>query len=157
MSLRMILALSAALIATPALAQTPPPAAEAAAPPIIAPVRSPEEVAMEAKGQAFQVTMDTMGRELEAVMTDAAKDNAAKSSEANAIVDRHSPAIASFANDLEAFIRAMADKPENADRRDEILSGAGGAPAAIRGIPDQVRASIAQALEAAPAAPAPAQ
>lgn len=153
MSLRLILAVSTALVATPVLAQTAPPAPPAAA----APAPSPEEAAMEAKGQAFQTAMEAVGAELEAVMSDSTKDNATKTTETNAIIDRHGPEIEAFAADLETFLRAMADKPENASRRDAIVNAANAAPAAIRSIPEQMRAGVAQALAAAPAAPAPAQ
>jgi hypothetical protein len=154
MSLRLILAVSTALVATPVLAQTAPPAPPPAA---AAPAPSPEEAAMEAKGEAFQAAMEAIGAELEAVMSDSAKDNAAKTAETNAIIDRHGPEIEAFAADLETFLRAMADNPANAARRDEIVNAANAAPAAIRSIPAQMRAGVAQALTAAPAAPAQAQ
>lgn len=153
MSLRLILAVSTALIATPVLAQTAPPAPPAAA----APAPSPEEAAMQAKGQAFQASMESISGELEAVLTDSTKTNAAKTAEANAIIDRHVPEINAFAADLEAFLRGMADKPENAAQREDILNAANTAPAALRSIPEQMRAGVAQALTAPAAAPAPAQ
>jgi len=152
MSLRLILAVSAALVATPVLAQTAPPAP----PPAVAPAPSPEEIEMQAKGQAFQASMEQIGGELEAVMSDTAKDNATKTAETNAIIDRHAPEINAFAADLETFLRAMADKPANAAQREDILNAADTAPAAIRSIPEQMRAGVSQAL-AAPPAPAPAQ
>jgi hypothetical protein len=152
MSLRLILAVSTALIATPVLAQTAPPAPPAAA----APASSPEETAMEAKGQAFQASMEEMSEELEAVMSDTTKSNATKTTETNAIIDRQATEINAFAADLETFLRAMADKPENAAKREDILNAANTAPTALRSIPEQMRAGIAQALTAPPA-PAPAQ
>ena len=154
MSLRLILAVSTALIATPVLAQTAPPAPPAAA--VEAPP-SPEEVAMEAKGRAFQTSMEAMGQELEAVMSDTTTDNAAKTTATNAIIDRRLPEINGFADELEAFLRAMADKPENAEKREEILGAAAAAPASLRAIPDQIRGGIAQALTAPPVPVAPAQ
>ncbi len=152
MSLRLILAVSTALVATPALAQTAPPAA----PPIVSPAPSPEDVAMEAKGQAFQASMEAISGELEAVLTDTTKTNEAKTAETNAIIDRHAAEINAFAADLETYLRALADKPENAAKREDILNAANAAPAALRSIPEQMRAGVAQALAAPPAA-APAQ
>lgn len=157
MSLRLILAVSTALVATPVLAQTAPPAPPAAqAAPAPAPAPSPEEQAMEARGEAFQASMEAMGAELEAVMADAAKDTATKTAETNAIIDRRVPEINGFANELETFLRAMAEKPGNEEKRAELMNAANAAPAALRAIPDQIRGSITQALAAPPAAPAPA-
>lgn len=157
MSFRLILAVTSALIASPALAQTAPPAPPAAQ---AAPTPSPEEQAMEARGQAFQASMEAMGAELEAVMADTTKDTATRTAETNAIIDRRVPEINSFANELEAFLRTMADKPGNEGQRAELMNAATAAPAALRAIPEQIRGSIAQALAAPPAAapaPAPAQ
>lgn len=153
MSIRVILAVSAALIATPVLAQTAPPAPPAAP---AAPAPSPEELAMEARGQAFQTSMEAMGQELEAAMSDTTTDAAAKTTATNAIIDRRVPEINAFADELEAFLRAMAAKPGNEDKRAELTNAANAAPAAMRAIPEQIRGSIAQALAAPPAAPAPA-
>ncbi len=112
---------------------------------------------MEARGEAFQASMEAMGAELEAVMSDTAKDNATKTAETNAIIDRRVPEINAFASELETFLRAMADKPELAAQREQLLTAATTAPASLRAIPEQIRSGIAEGLTApAPAAP-PAQ
>jgi hypothetical protein len=151
MSLRLILTVSAALVATPVMAQTAPPAPPA---PAAAPAPSPEEQAMEARGQAFQASMEAMGAELEAVMSDTTKDNATKTAETNAIIDQRVPEINAFAGELETFLRALADKPELAEQREQLLTAANTAPASLRAIPGQIRSGIAEGLTAA-AAPAP--
>lgn len=147
---RLTLAAAAAALAVcaaPALAQEAAPAAPAAAP-----VLSPEEAAFQAKGEAFQAEAARMGAELEALMDDASLDAATKQSRADAVLDRYEPKFAAFADDYAAFLRLMADKPENAEERDQILAAADAAPAQLRAVPGQVRAAIAAAL----AAPAPA-
>lgn len=152
MSLRLALFATATLaFAAPAFAQDAP---AAAAPPVTAaPAQSPEEVAFEAKGVAFEAESRQMGVELQAVMEDAALDNATKKTRANAIVDGYEPKFEAFAVELETFLRAMAANPERAAQKDQILAAASAAPAQLRGATAQIRASIDQAL-AAPATPA---
>lgn len=153
MSLRMTLAAAAAALAfaAPAIAQDAAPAAPAQGPAAAAP--SPEEAAFEAKGMAFEAETQKMGVELQAVMEDAALDNATKKTRANAIVDGYEPKFEAFAVELETFMRALAAKPERAAQKDQILAAAAAGPAQVRAAPAQIRASIDQAL-AAPAAPA---
>ena len=152
MSLRLALAATATLaFAAPAFAQDAP--AAAAPPATAAPAPSPEEAAFEAKGTAFETESRQMGVELQAVMEDAALDNATKKTRANAIVDSYAPKFEAFAVELETFLRAMATKPERAAQKDQILAAATAGSAQLRGAPAQIRASIDQAL-AAPAAPA---
>lgn len=151
MSLRLVLAAAATLaFAAPAFAQEAAPAAPAVT---AAPAQSPEEVAFEAKGMAFEAETRQMGVELQAVMEDAALDAATKKSRTNAILDRYEPKFDAFAGELESFLRATAALPERAAQKDEILAAAEAAPAQLRGAPAQIRASIDQALTA-PAAPA---
>lgn len=152
---RLTLAAAAAALAVcaaPAVAQEAPLAASPAAPAAAAPAPSPEEVAFQAKGEAFQAEAARMGAELEALMDDANLDAATKKSRADAVLDQYEPKFAAFADDYAAFLRLMADKPENAEQKDQILAAADAAPAQMRAVPTQVRAAIAAAL-AAPAQP----
>lgn len=137
-------------IAAPALAQeaAPAPQAPAAAPQ----AKSPEEAAIEAKGEAFEARMGQMTAELDAVMKDESKDDATATAEANAIVDRYAPEMTTFAGEVEAFLRAESEKPENAAQKDQIVMAATTAGQAIRAIPDQVRAGVQQAVAARGAA-----
>ncbi len=155
MSLRLTLAAAAATLAfaASAVAQDAAPAAPAQAPAVTAaPAMSPEETAFEAKGMAFEAETQQMGVELQAVMEDAALDAAAKKARSNAILDRYEPKFEAFAVELETFMRALADRPERAAQKDQILAAATAGPAQVRAVPAQIRASIDQAL-AAPAAP----
>lgn len=140
-----------AVCAAPALAQD---AAPQAAPAEAAPAKSPEEVAFEAKGEAFQVQAERMRLELEAVMGDDALDAAAKKTRTDAVIGAYEPAFSTFADDYAAFLRVMADKPENAAQKADILSAADAAPAQLRGVPAQLRLAVDQALAAQAAAPA---
>lgn len=160
---RLTLAAAAALLAVcaaPALAQDvapPAPAAPAAEP---QEPQSPEEAALEAKGEAFEAQMNQMSAELEAIVGDETKDAATATAEADAVIDRYAPGMTTFAAEVEAFLKAEAEKPENADKKDEIIAAGTQARVAIAGIPDQARAGIRQSIaarDAASAAPAPAE
>lgn len=143
------LAAAAALaFAAPAFAQSAPPAAPAAQ------TTSPEEAVIEAKAQAFEGVMNQMNAELEAILKDESKNAQAVTAETNAVIDRHASDIAAFSRDVEAFLKAEAAKPENADKKDELTNGAGQAQQAIASIPEQMRAGVQQALAARAAAPA---
>ncbi len=48
----------------------------------------------------------------------------------------------------------MAEKPENAEKKTEILAVADAASAQLRGLPAQIRTAIEAALAAPPAPPA---
>lgn len=158
--------LPTALAATVALMLAAAPVAvlaqDGAAPPSGAPgaaedAQSPEEAALEAKGEAFEAQMDQMSAELEAIVDDETKDAATATAEVDAVVDRYAPGMAAFGAEVEAYLKAEAEKPENADKKDEIVAAAAQAGAAIAGLPEQIRAGVHQAIaERAAAAPAPA-
>lgn len=152
---RLTLAAAAAAFlacAAPAIAQDAVPAAQSQAQ-TAAPAQSPAEVAFEAQGEAFQAESDRMGLELQAVMEDDSLDAATKKSRTDAIITQYAPKFEAFAGELESFLRAMAALPERAAQKDQILAAAETAPAQLRGVPAQIRASIDQAL-VAPAQPA---
>lgn len=148
---RLSLAAAAALtlLAAPAFAAVQdapaPAAAEQAAP-------SPEEAAFQAKGEAFNAEAQRMKAELDAVIEDPALDAATKQTRADAIITRYEPTFNAFADELAAFFRTFAEKPENAENKDQILAAAEAAPAQIRAVPAQIRQAVAQAVTA-PAAP----
>ena len=139
-----------AVCAAPAIvsAQETAPAAPAAQP-----APSPEEAAVQAKGGAFNAEAERMKAELDAVIEDPALDAAAKQTRADAIITRYEPTFNAFADELGAFFRTFAEKPENAENKDQILAAAEAAPAQIRAVPAQIRQAVAQAV-AAPTAPA---
>ena len=151
---RLTLAAAAAALAVcaaPAVvaAQDAAPAAPAAQP-----APSPEEAAFAAKGEAFNVEAERMGAELETIMDDASLDGATKKARTDAVLNQYEPKFAAFADEYGAFLRVMAEKPENAEKKADILAAADAAPAALRGVPGQLRTAIEAALAAPPAPPA---
>jgi len=151
-------AVAALAIAAPAFAQETAPAPQAPAAAPAEEAQSPEEAALEAKGEAFEARMNQMSAELDAVMQDQSKDNATAAAEASAIVDRYAPEMTAFAGEVETFLRAQSEKPENAAQKDQLLAAATAAGQAIRAVPDQVRGQVDQAIAARGAAPsAPAE
>ncbi len=149
---RIALAAAAALTlcAAPAFAvvQDPPPPAPALtdqAPP------SPEELAFQAKGEAFETEAERMGAELETIMSDESLDAATKKARTDAVLDRYEPTFTAFADEYDAFMRAMAEKPEHAENKAQILSAAEAGPAALRAVPTQLRGAISAALAEAAA------
>lgn len=148
---RLTLAAAAAALAVcaapAAFAQDAAPAA-----PVAQPAPSPEEAAFQAKGEAFNAEAQRMKAELDAVIEDPALDPATKQTRADAIITRYEPAFSAFADELGAFFRTFAEKPENAENKDQILAAAEAAPAQIRAVPAQIRQAVAQAVTA-PAAP----
>lgn len=86
-------------------------------------------------------------------MEDDALDAATKKTRANAILDQYEPQFAAFADDFAAFLRLMADKPENAAQKEQILAAADAGPAQLRAAPAQIRQAIDQGLAAQAAAP----
>lgn len=154
MSLRLILAASAALaFAAPALAQEAP-----AAPPV-AEAKSAAEIAMDAKGEAFGLRMDQMQTELAAAVTAAGTDQARGMADVDAILARYQPDIDAFMNDFDAFIDEMVAAETDEAERTKMAGAKVGVRAALGGIPAQMRAGAEIALQAQaqgtpPAAPA---
>jgi len=152
---RLPLAAAAALtlFAAPAFAavQDPPPPAPAIT---AQPAPSPEEAAFAAKGEAFNVEAERMGAELETIMGDASLDGATKKARTDAVLTQYEPKFVAFADEYGAFLRQIAEKPENAEKKTEILAAADAASAQLRGLPAQIRTAIDAALAAPPAPPA---
>jgi hypothetical protein len=152
---RLPLAAAAALTLFAATAfaavQDPPPPAPAIT---AQPAPSPEEAAFQIKGDAFQVEAERMGAELETIMDDASLDAATKKARTDAVLTQYEPKFAAFADEYGAFLRLMAEKPENAENKADILAAADGASAQLRGVPAQIRTAIEAALAAPPAPPA---
>lgn len=120
--------------AGPVLAQEPAPAPAEAADPI--------EAALADEGAEFEARMEQLEAELIAVRDDPALDVAGKTAAADAVLARYTADFEAFAAAFEAVLRAEADKPENADAREGLLLAATEAPAAVRGLPDLIRAEF---------------
>lgn len=150
MSIRMILAASAALaFAVPAFAQDAP-----AAPPAAEAV-DPAEAALDAKGEAFGARMEAMGGEMQAAITAAAGDTAAADAALDAIVARYQPDADAFSAELKVFFDAKAAAGTE-EQKAEMASAASTVVPMIQGLPAMVRGQITQAAAAAAASAAPA-
>ena len=149
------LAVAAALfVAAPVMAQTPPPAADAPAP-ARAPA-SPEEAALNAKAEAFSARMEQAGHQLEAALTAAGGDAAKATADTDAILNGIRPEVETFATEVETFLNGESAKATDAEEKTGLAQAAAQAGAAIRAIPDQVRAGIQERLANPASATAPA-
>ena len=130
------LTLAAAAAALAVCAAPAAVAAQDAAPaaPVAQPAPSPEEAAFQIKGDAFQVEAERMGAELETIMDDASLDAATKKARTDAVLTQYEPKFAAFADEYGAFLRLMAEKPENAENKADILAAADAASAQLRAI-----------------------
>ncbi len=141
----------AAAFAAPAFAQDATPAPQSA-PPAAAEAQSPEEAALEAKAEAFEARMDQMSDEIDAIVSDMSKDDATATAEADAVINRYGPEMATFGTEVAAFLRAEAEKPENAEGKDQMLAGAARTETALSGMAEQIRGQVHQAIAARHAA-----
>lgn len=153
MSFRSLLVASAILaFAAPAaaLAQTapatPPPATAAQAP-------TPEQIALEAKANAFKARMETMAGEMRTVITASGGDQASANSQLDAIAARYQPEADAFAAEVVALINAEAAKSTDEAEKAQMLAAAPQVQTAIGSIPAQIRASLVAAASAPAAAP----
>jgi len=149
MSIRLILAASAALaLAAPAFAQdAPAPSAPAATEQM-----DPVQAAFEAKGEAFGDHMRAMAGEMQAAVTAAGGDSARANAALDAIVARYQPEADSLAVDLQGFLDHVAATSTDSEKKAQLAAQGPMAIAQIKGVPAMVRAQI-QAAAAAPAAP----
>lgn len=145
MTLRLIMAASAALVlsapvmAAPALAV----AAQTASP------ASEEE--MQLKSEAFDARMQEMNNELAAAIEGSNGDRAKAKADTDAIITRYTPDIVSFTDNFEAFLNGQLAKEQDAEKRQQITTVRDQAVPMLRSVPDQLRSSIAQALAEQPA------
>lgn len=154
---RRLLALAAAAAALTFGA--PAPALAAAADDTAVLAATPSEAEVEAAAAAFEARMEAMGLEIEAIMSDASVAGADRADQVDALLLAYTPDIDAFADLVEAFVVGEAARMESAQEAAAVQGAGAAAAIAIRGIPDQVRAAVAQALaeEAATAAAAAAQ
>lgn len=136
---RLILTAAFAVLTSPALAQeTPAPAApEASAPETPAPAKSAEEQAIEDEAAAFSAAMRVMQDELVKTTTQ---------EEADAVVAKYQPQADALADRMSAFLLANADRPENADKREELLTEAARGVRFVRELPAFIRSAVDQAV-----------
>lgn len=153
MSFRPLLVASAMLaFAAPAAAwaQTapaaPPPATVEQAP-------TPEQLAFQARADAFKARMEVMAGEMRTVLTASGGDQAAASAQLDAITARYQPEADAFGDEVVALINSEAAKTTNEAEKAEMLAAAPQVRTAIGSIPAQIRASMVAAASAPAAAP----
>lgn len=153
MSLRLVLAATATLaFAAPALAQEAPAAAPQAAAP--AAPKSAEELAMEAKAQAFEARMAQMQPELEAAVRGSGGDQTKGLADVNVVLARYQPDIEAFATAVEGFFDSQIAASTDEAAKQQMTAARAQVGPALRGIPDQIRAGVPQAIASLNAAPA---
>lgn len=139
MSLRLAMAASATLILSV-------PAAATAHALVVQTATPVSEAEMEAKSQAFEARMQTMNQELQAAITAAGNDGAKMKADTDVIIDRYAPEIVSFSNDFEGYLNGEIAKAADPEMRQQITSVRDQVVPVIRTMPDQLRASIQQAI-----------
>lgn len=146
MSLRLILAATAALaLAAPVLAQEPPTQPVAAA----VEAKSPEVLAFEARAAAFSDRLALFKSELEAAIAASRGDQAKGMADIEVIIARYEPEIDAFAPELEAYFDAqIADAADDAQRQTLIAAKATNS-AGVRGMTNHVRTVAPDYIKAA--------
>ena len=149
------MSLRLALAAAAALALASPAAATLAAPPAVQGAEAAlTEADLDAASDAFEARMEAMGAELETVVSANMGDTARLDAEVSAVLARYSPDIEAFASQLQTFLTQQAAAAETPQEAQALNSAATAAGAAIRSIPGQVRAGIAEGMAEASAAAA---
>ena len=95
-----------------------------------------------------------MGPELEGVVAANMGDATRMDAEVSTVLARYSPDIEAFASQLQAFLIQQAAAAETPQEAQALNSAATAAGAAIRSIPGQVRAGIAEGMAEASASAA---
>ena len=95
-----------------------------------------------------------MGAELQAVMADGTTTSAQKTASVDTILATYTPEINAFADQLTAFLTSLQAQSTDPQEQAALQQAAAAANANVRGIPDQVRTSVAAALANAEAAAA---
>ncbi len=153
MSFRAVLAASAVFaFAAPAFAQEAPAPAPAA--PAAPATESPEEAAMEAKGEAFGARMQQMAMEMQTAVTAAAGDTAKANTDLDAIVARYQPDADGFADEVGAFIAAQSASA-GAEDQAEMATAGPAAIAQIKSIPAMIKGQVMASVAAAAAPDVP--
>ena len=148
MLLRLIISVAAGLTALPATAQDPPaaPAATAAAP-------VPGDAEIAAAAQAFRTQLEAMNAEVRAAVDSAGSNRRRAAGRVDEILTRYAPGIETFAVLLESYFGARAAAAPTDEARAAVTATALASVARVRGVPEQVRAGLAQQTRTAPDQP----
>ena len=133
-----LLSLSAASASAQDAAPAPNPSAQAEE------AQSPEELAFQARAEAFGQDVSAMAEAMQAAITAAGADTDKKTADLDAIQARYQASADTFADDLQAFVAAEALKAP-AEEAAEMTDGLDAALVQVRGVPALIRAQIEQA------------
>lgn len=138
------LSFAAALaVATPALAVAVPQTAPAAAE-----VKSPEEIAFEARADAFKARMEQMQSEFGAAIGEAHGDEVRGMAAVDAVLARYQPDITSFLNDFDQFIDTQIATNTDETAHEALISAKAAVRQSLEGLPGQMRAGARTAIAA---------
>lgn len=146
MPMRLIL-LAAAGFAAPfsVLAQDPPTA------PTVAAASSDAEVT--AAAQTFRARLEAMNAEVRTVVEASGSNRRRAAGRVDEILARYTPGFETFAVLLEQHFAARAAAAPTEEARASTAAAGAASVARVRGIPDQVRAGLAQQAQARPEQP----
>lgn len=146
MALRLILLAATVIVAPlPALAQDPPPPAPAAA--------APGEAEVTTAAQAFRTQLEAMNAEIRTAVEASGSSRRRAASRVDEILARYTPGFETFAVLLEGHFAARAAAAPTEEARASTMATGAASVARIRGIPDQVRAGLAQQAQSRPEQP----
>lgn len=147
--IRAFLLAAAVLAAGPALAQTAPAPVETTAPP-----PSADQLAFQARADAFGGMIQTMAQEMQDAVTAAGADTARRDADLDAVEARYQPQVDEFIAALETFVAGQAAGMP-ADQAEGMRAGMTTALPRIRSVIPTVRAQIEQGADAPAPAAAP--
>ncbi|KQY62326.1 MULTISPECIES: hypothetical protein [unclassified Brevundimonas] len=142
----LILALAAGLaIGAPALAQDAAPAPARAL--------APSDADINTAADAFRTQVEAMNAEVRAAVQAAGSSRRRASARVEEVLARYQPGFESFAVQLEAWFSRRAAAAATDEARASIVQTGAASVARVRGVPDQVRAGLAQQARSAPEQP----
>ena len=149
MPLRLIISVAAGLAAAlPALAQDAP-----APPPAALTTPAPGEAEVTAAAHAFRTRLEAMNAEVRTAVEASGSNRRRAAGRVDEILARYSPGFETFAALLEGYFAARTAAAPTEEARASTATTGAASVARVRGIPDQVRAGLAQQTQARPEQP----
>ena len=136
-----LIAVAVLAVAAPALArQNPPPAAVAEAP------KTAEEIAFQARADAFKIRMMQMQSEFQAAVAGAQGDEARGLAAVDAVLARYQPDVAAFLGDFDRFIDTQVATAPDDTSRQALTAAKTAVRQSLEGMPAQMRAGARTAI-----------
>lgn len=138
MPLRLMICIAAGVaVPLPVLSQDAPRPPAVSAP-------APGEAEVTAAAQAFRSQLEAMNTEVRAAVESSGSNRRRAASRVDDILARYAPGFETFAVMLEGYFGARAAAAPTDDARATITATGVASVARVRGVPDQVRAGLAQ-------------